>query len=60
MTRTSQSSFTATALLVTLLCGSSLLDAQSRDRTPPTAPTNLTAVDAADNESEPGSISLVS
>jgi len=34
------------ALLVTILCGSSLLSAQSfrRDRTPPTAPTNLTVV----------------
>jgi chitodextrinase len=30
-------------LLITILCGSSLLSAQGRDRTPPTAPTNLQA-----------------
>lgn len=41
MTRTSPSSFTARILLVTLLCGSSLLSAQLRDRTAPTAPANL-------------------
>jgi chitinase len=45
MARTSPSSFTAVhLLLLTILCCSSLLSAQSagRDRTPPTAPTNLT------------------
>jgi chitodextrinase len=31
-------------MLVTLLCGSSLLSAQGRDRTPPTAPANLMVV----------------
>ena len=31
-------------MLVTLLCGSSLLSAQARDRTPPTAPANLMVV----------------
>ena len=44
MARTSPSSFTAVhLLLLTIVCSSSLLSAQSsgRDRTPPTAPTNL-------------------
>ncbi len=42
MTRTSHSWITAApVLLVTMLCGSSLLSAQARDRTPPTAPTDL-------------------
>ena len=45
MARTSPSSFTAVHLfLIAIVCSSSLLSAQSggRDRTPPTAPTNLT------------------
>ena len=49
MTRTSQSSFTASVLLVTLMCGSSLLYAQSRDRTPPTAPTSLTVTSTTEH-----------
>ena len=43
MTRASRSSFTAVQVgILTLLCGSSQLSAQGKDRTPPTAPTNLT------------------
>ena len=41
MSRTSPSSITAAQMLVALLCSSSRLSAQGRDRTPPTAPTNL-------------------
>jgi chitinase len=41
MTRTLPSITAAQIVLVTLVCGSSLLSAQARDRTPPTAPTNL-------------------
>jgi chitinase len=41
MMRTSPWSFAARASLLALLCGSSLLSAQTRDRTPPTAPTNV-------------------
>ena len=42
MPRTSPSSITATQMAArSLLCSSSLLSAQGRDRTPPTAPTNL-------------------
>lgn len=39
------------ALLVTMVCGSSLLSAQGfrRDRTPPTAPTNLTVVSVTEH-----------
>jgi len=44
MTTRSSSSFAARILFVTLLCGSSLLSAQPRDRTPPTAPTNVFAM----------------
>lgn len=43
MTSTSIRSFTAFASLVALALGSSHASAQGRDRTPPTAPTNLTA-----------------
>ncbi len=43
MTRRFPSSFaTAQMLLLALLCSSSQLSAQARDRTPPTTPTNLT------------------
>ncbi len=42
MPRTSRSSITAAQMvLVALVCSSSLLSAQGRDRTAPTAPTNL-------------------
>ena len=41
MMRTAHSSFTAGVSFLALLCGSSLVSAQARDRTPPTAPTNL-------------------
>lgn len=41
MTRTR--SFTAPVSLLILVCGSSLVSAQARDRTPPTAPSALTA-----------------
>jgi chitodextrinase len=39
------------ALLVTIVCGSSLLSAQGfrRDRTPPTAPTNLTVISVTEH-----------
>jgi chitodextrinase len=43
MTRTSLRSFTAFAALLALVCGSSRVSAQGRDRTPPTAPANLAA-----------------
>ena len=52
MTRTRSSWLTAVqALLVTIVCGSSLLSAQSfrRDRTPPTAPTDLTVVSVTEH-----------
>ena len=40
-----RSSFTAVQILIlALLCGSSNISAQGRDRTPPTAPTNLTVI----------------
>jgi chitodextrinase len=44
MTNTSHWRFPVRLLLVTLLCGSSLVAAQARDRTPPTAPSNLTVM----------------
>lgn len=51
MTRTPPSlRSTVLVLLVTIICGSSLLSAQrGRDRTPPTAPTDLTVVSVAEN-----------
>jgi chitodextrinase len=50
MTRTSHSWLTAAPILfVTLLCGSSLLSAQARDRTPPTAPANLMVTAATEH-----------
>jgi chitodextrinase len=49
MTRTSHSRIAAPALLVTVLCCSSLLSAQGRDRTAPTAPANLTVTEATSN-----------
>ena len=43
MTRTSRPSFAAIRILVfSMVCGSSIVSAQGRDRTAPTAPTNLT------------------
>ena len=45
-----RSSFTAALLLMLALsCGSSWVSAQARDRTPPTAPTNLTVIDATEH-----------
>ena len=53
MTRTPPSlRTTVLVLLVTIICGSSLLSAQrfrGRDRTPPTAPTNLTVVSVTED-----------
>lgn len=53
MTRTPPSlRTTVLVLLVTIMCGSSLLSAQrfrGRDRTPPTAPTNLTVVSVTED-----------
>jgi hypothetical protein len=43
MTSTSRPSFAAIRILVfSMVCGSSIVSAQGRDRTAPTAPTNLT------------------
>ena len=50
MTRTFPSLFTAVRiLLLTLLFGSSVLSAQTRDRVPPTAPTNLVVTATTEN-----------
>jgi chitodextrinase len=49
MTRTSLRPLTAFAALLALVCGSSHLSAQGRDRTPPTAPTNLVATSVTEH-----------